>query len=225
MEPSFLTVTSAAPQLLTTLETVKEELGVADNKSNRILKRYIRVASSAASNYCRRTFIQQSYHETFRGTPFVDSASMVNNPLHLILRGAIPIISPIGTITIDEDIAGTGPLIEGIDFEVDYSVGMIYRLWNNLRMRWFFRQLDVDYNAGFTFADADTDTLPPDVEQAVILLVQELWSGRGRDNYLKQETIPGVYEAQYWVGSLSEPGQLPAQVQVKLDPYRITRFW
>ena len=225
MEPSFLTVTTAASQLLTTLGTVKDELGITDNKSNRTLTRYIKIASSAASTYCRRVFLAQSYHEMFRGTPFVDSASLVNNPLPIILRGALPIIAPLGTVTIDEDIAGTGPLVEGTDFEVDYDVGIMYRLWNNLRMRWFFRQLDVDYSAGFTFAGADTDTLPPEIEQATILLVQEMWSSRGRDNYLKSENIPGVYEASYWVGSLTEPGAMPGQCQVLLDPFRITRFW
>ena len=225
MEPSFLTVTTAASQQLTTLDAVKCELGIGNDKSNKVLIRYIKIASSIVSTYCRRTFLFQSYHEEFRGTPFVDSASLVNNPLPIILRGALPIISPIGTVTIDEDIAGTGPLIEGTDFEVDYTVGVIYRLWNNLRMRWFFRQLDVDYMGGFTFTGSGADTLPPEIEHAVILLCQEMWSARGRDNYLKAETVPGVYEAQYWVGTLTEPGALPGQVQVLLDPFRITRFW
>lgn len=225
MEPSFLSVTTAAPQLLTTLATVKGQLGITDNSSNAILKMYIKVASSVVSTYCRRTFLQQTYYEKFRGTPFVDSASLVNNPLPIILRGALPIISPIGTVTIDEDIAGTGPLIEGTDFEVDYSVGIMYRLWNNLRMRWFFRELEVNYGAGFTFTGSDSDTLPPEVQMATIIFIQEMWSAKGRDPYLKQESIPGVLEQQYWVGSITEPGALPQQCQVMLDPYRLTRFW
>ena len=92
-------------------------------------------------------------------------------------------------------------------------------------MRWFFRQLDVDYAAGYTFTGDETDTLPPEVEQGVIGIIQEMWSARGRDNYLKSENIPGVYEAQYWVGSLTEPGALPGAVQVLLDPHKLTHFW
>jgi hypothetical protein len=162
----------------------------------------------------------------WRGTPFIDSASLVNNPLQLNLR-----ISPLiafGTIIIDEDIDGTGPLIEGTDFEADYSVGFVYRLWNDLRMRWFFRRLDITYSAGYTPAGLGLPTdMPPEIEMAALKLVTGWYAAQGRDPMLRVKENPELGREEYWVGNFSgQVGALPPDVCAMLDPYRYSGgFW
>lgn len=148
MDPSILTVSSPAPQILTTLGNVKAELNLTGSANDALLTRYIAVASDSVAVYCRRSFLQQGYDEVIRASPFIDSASMVNQPYYLMPRGGLPLVS-ISQIILDADIAGTGPLVEGEDFEVDYEAGQIFRLWSDLRMRWFFRMVEIQYVAGY----------------------------------------------------------------------------
>jgi len=221
MDPSILTVVESAPQLLTSLANVKAELSITDTSSDALLTRYISVASDAASAYCRRTFFQQTYEEVTRASPFVDSASLVNQPYFLLLR-ARPLVS-VTQIILDADIAGAGPLVEGTDFEVDYEAGQVYRLWSDLRMRWFFRMVDITYVAGYDpeAASGAPTALPAAVEQATILLVKDAWFSRLRDPRLKSENAQGVYSASWTPGD----EELPTGVRALLDPYVSTRFW
>jgi hypothetical protein len=44
---------------------------------------------------------------------------------------------------------------------------------------------------------------------AVLALVSDYWTSRGRDPPLRGETIPGLIERQFWVGSVGDPELLP----------------
>lgn len=215
------------PTLLSSLDNVKQELAIDadDGAYDAQLSRYLRMASNAAIAYCRRPLLLRTYDEVWRGTPFVDSASLVNNPIELVLRRR-----PVGTLyslVIDEDIDGSGPLTQGTDFELDPSVGFLWRMWNDIRMRWFFRKLEAVYSAGWVYGASDpTLRLPDEIEQAAINLVKFAWFGRTRDPLLRSRGDPGLGAAeQYWVGDVGAPGALPPSVQFLLDPYRETNWW
>jgi hypothetical protein len=63
---SILTVLDAADtEDLTTLDTLKDELGITTNDRDGSLRRIIRQASSDIATYCNRTFGKARYQETF----------------------------------------------------------------------------------------------------------------------------------------------------------------
>jgi hypothetical protein len=219
MDASILTVTVPAPQLLTTLANVKAELGITNTASDALLTRYISVASDSVAVYCRRSFLQQSYQETIRASPFIDSASMVNQPYFLILRGGLPLIS-ISQLILDADIAGTGPLVEGIDFEVDYEAGQIFRLWSDLRMRWFFRMVQITYIAGFapTIQSIGSGTGEADGSSRVA-------SGGGSDGEADGQASVSGAGASIWASDAGKNFPLPATIeQATIDLVRAAWF-
>jgi hypothetical protein len=106
------------------------------------------------------------------------------------------------------------PLTEGTNYERD-ATGQLYKLdaYGNA-VRWFFGRLEVTYQAGFS-------TVPAPVVRACINVVNLLRSGSTRDPLVKQESVQGVGEVQYWVGGIpGTVGNLPPDIQAMLDPYR-----
>jgi hypothetical protein len=63
-------------------------------------------------------------------------------------------------------------------------------------------------------------TLPPGIEGAVVVLVSDYWSSRGRHPTLRAKTIPGVIERQFWVGAAGDPAMLPPRVLASLSQFR-----
>jgi hypothetical protein len=67
-----------------------------------------------------------------------------------------------------------------------------------------------------------TDTLPHDIQQAVLELCKGTWLARQRDPSVTMESVPDVYTVQYGgnggKGALS--GVIPPNEQELLLPYR-----
>jgi hypothetical protein len=223
----LLTIRTAAASFdLTTLDSVKVELGITDQNSDEMLSTRITRASAAAARYCKREFIAEAVTEQFRSYPFIDSASLVNIPEFIYLRRR-PIISLDAVLQPDDQslslasvIEDAEPLIEGIDFEVDYAAAKLTRLHGDRPTCWRFRKLTIATTAGYTFPG----TLPPDVEAAVSALVNYLWFTAARDPTIRAQNIPGVLETQWWVGPAGVTDFWPPQVVDYLAPYVETRF-
>lgn len=155
---SILTVvTPAASQALTTLANVKAELRIkpGDDGNDAMLNRAILMASSAALQYTRRTFLVERVNEQFRGQGFISpfffghsmAAFVSDHPAqhHMILRRR-PIVD---IVSITED----GNLLDpSSDFEVDDEMGFVTRLVDDLPWPWYFLKLEVEYDAGYTQA-------------------------------------------------------------------------
>ncbi len=221
MDRVLIVITPAASKNLTTLATVKTELGISDNAKDALLNRYIATASRAAANICNGEFIAEAIEETFRPYPFVDSASLTNLPEYIFLRrmpvtafAATDDIQPISLVTEDG-----APLVEGTDFQCDHSTGRMMRLSNDMPLRWHFRKLVVRYVGGYTFPG----TLEPDIEQATIEIIKDMWSAQKRDPLIKEEDIPGVRRVAYWVGGLNA-GSWPPKVMDLLSPWQRPMF-
>ncbi len=109
------------------------------------------------------------------------------------------------------------PLIAGVDFMLDSSLGQIERLSNGRSVRaWPDQPIVVEYRAGF-------DPIPADLYEAVIRLVKMRWFARSRDPLIRSENVVGVYEAQYFFGTgPGGPADMPNDIAALLDrEYRV----
>lgn len=203
------TITPAATIDLTDIQTVKRELDIADNSSDDLLSRWISSTSSAVQQYCNRIFAVQTlldkiYRDCGAGLHIV---SPRERPLQL---SGFPIAS---SPTVIED---SVTLVENIDFLVNYDAGQLFRLDSNLSLRrWASLPVTVQYQAGYA-------TIPADVVDAAVLMVKHRWFTRKRDPYLRQESIPGVIEQQWWIAQgPGSNGSMPPDVEDMLEKYRV----
>lgn len=207
------TVTSAASSHdLTTLSIVKAELNLTSTDAARdaVLSRYITEASIAIENFCNRVFAVESMKDRFYPSREV--------PLQTVTGGIDPIQLTRWPVTTMTSVTEDGEaLVEEEDFILDKDKGQIIRLdANSYPTRWGAYPIVAQYAAGYT-------TAPSDVSDAAIRTVCGRYYARGRDPMLRSETVPGVWEAQYWVASgANDTGgaNLPPGVQSLLDNYR-----
>ena len=206
---SILTVTTPADsQNLTTLATVKAELGiaVADITKDVQFAIFIDQASGECASYCKRVFGQEAVSEQFR-------LGLHTRVEELILK-RYPVASII-SIT-EED--GT-VLVEGTDYEMDPDNGILWRLSGTERCGWPRGKIVVAYVGGYALLDS----LPQTIERACIELVKRYWFDLSRDPQLTQITIPGVIERSWRIARATDPGITPA-VTDRLNQFRDWRL-
>ena len=118
-------------------------------------------------------------------------------------------------------VAEDGTALDPSLYESDPSVGFLWRLNEQDRRIAFqaFKRIDVAYTAGYALPDG----VPPALQQGCLVLLKHRWAARERDPALRQESVPNVYEAQYWVGSVGENGALPPEVIDLVNPFRDPR--
>ncbi|WP_316214303.1 phage head-tail connector protein [Bradyrhizobium sp. SZCCHNR2032] len=201
-------ITPAKSYDLTTLDVVKQELALSDGKKDDLLKRYIASASAAAAQYCNRRF----QAETVK-----DEIFPAQDPHPWVLSGSFETLQlsrwPIVTLV---SLAENGTaLTENTDFKVDYTTGALIRLdVSGNRTLWNALPKVVQYEAGY-------DPVPPEVEDAVLRMVSRRYATQGRDPNLKQESIPGVVERQWWIATGSDSGNMSPDITDLLDNYRV----
>ena len=102
-------------------------------------------------------------------------------------------------------------LAEGVDFIANQKNGQLSRLFpDGCEREWPALPIIVQYQAGFS-------TIPSDLQDAAIRLVAFRWHSRGRDPSVKQENIPGAYQAEYWYGTgPGAPFDMPADIAAML---------
>lgn len=199
------TVVAAGGYDLTSLDAVKGELSISDGSKDDVLKRYITSASAAVSQYCNRKFQAETIKDEFWPdrdlSPVIAGVDVVQ-----LTRG--PVVS-VASVT-DNGV----PLTETSGFRVDYDNAQVFRL-DDLAYprRWCGWPIAVQYVGGF-------ETIPPDVEDAVIRMVTRRYSAKGRDPNLKQQNIPGVLEQSWWIATGAESGNMTPDIADILDNYR-----
>jgi hypothetical protein len=204
---SILTVTTAAKSYdLTELSDVKDELGVKDGASDTVLKRYISSASLAAMQYCNRTFSVETLSEQFLPDYWNRLVRGGVKPLQLSRWPLIAVVSVTENAVV---------LVAGTDYLVDATNGQLTRLDSNAYpCLWRPLPLTVVYSAGYA-------TIPLDVEDAIIRMVTRRFSAKGRDPNLKQESVVGILERQWWIATGAESGNLSPDISDVLDNYRV----
>jgi Phage gp6-like head-tail connector protein len=211
-------IAPATSVLLTTLSRVKSELGITTGDSDEILEAKIAEASSdvqAAIGYrlpsedVIETFWhdhpQRHNHAWQRGNPPETTLFLTRTP-----------VSAIAAVAVD------GELLDPSEYRLDPGAGLLDRLASDgLPAGWCFRKsVSVTYTGGFILPGADGRNLEYGIEGAVVALVSDYWASRGRDPTLRAETIPGLIERQFWVGSVGEAEQLPPRVLASIAPFR-----
>jgi hypothetical protein len=198
-------VTPASSYDLTDLATVKAELKITDGTQDTQLSAWITQASGEIASYCNRKFLKETIKQTFR-VLFVRGLQRERFEQIVLARSPV---SAISSVVMDSNTLDT------TDYEYD-DEGILYRVDSGHNVRWFFERLEVTFDAGYDFAK-----LPAPLGRACISLVTMLRSNSARDPLVKQESVPGVGEVQYWVGGIpGTVGNLPPDIQAMLDPYR-----
>lgn len=210
---SFNTITTvtvaAASYDLVDLVTVKDELGITGTTDDTQLGRYITAASAAAAQYCNRVFVVETVK---------DVIDLQRDPYPWQLAGGVnalqasrwPIVSLTTVVELDD------ALVADTDFRADLARGTLYRLSasDGSVVPWPPRPITLTYQAGY-------DPIPVDIQDAVTRMIRSRWFARGRDPMIRQVSVPGVVEKQFWVPTGADAGNMTSDVTDILDNYRV----
>jgi hypothetical protein len=197
-------VTPAPSQDLVSLTDTRDEFD-APRTADARLKRYITEASAAVATYTRRVWRQETVTETFysaffmggwgawgwgwgwRWSPYRRSDG-APNPLVLARYPVSSIIS----------VVADGTAFDPTEYLLDGDKGLLYR-WDpdgSIGMAWAAQTVAITYVSGYQL----TADVPPDVQQACMAMIRQRYFSRGRNPYLRSQTVPNVQEESYWAG-------------------------
>ena len=225
MKPdSIVTVIKAATtQDLTTLEAAKDELNITGSDQDRRIARWITETSRYIARWCNRTLALETVSEQWRAPDFRGHHGFGQwhglGGHHHTLMEPSPLVArrwPIADVTsIIEDDCDTA-LDPTTDFEVDAANGRIWRLLDDIRGPWYTMKVVANYSGGFDVPRA----VPPDLQQACLMLLQIRANTNTRDRMLRSQVIPGVLEEQYWNPNTTGTAAMPPEIADVLIPYR-----
>lgn len=198
---SILTVTVAATTHdLTTLDTVKDELG-SPNVSDATLERWISDSSVRCAEYCNRVFAKETVTEEFAltGGRYVDALGL----------SRIPVVA-LTSVVID------GTTLDASEYRLNASSGLLHRLCQGARSIWAGCKIVVTYSGGYELIG----DLPRTIEQACLILVRQRMSARMRDPMLKSLELPGVVTETYWVDTSGNGADMPPDAAGLLERHR-----
>ena len=188
-------ITPPTTNMLTVTATAARELAISDATAG--LQELIGQASDVCARYCGRP-------EGFGRATVRQTERNVNLPCIILDRDIAPAIT-----SVIED----GTTLAVTDYELDGS--LLYRLSGDYRIQWRATVLQVTYAAGYTLL---TD-LPQDIERACLIVLQAIYSSRGRDPHIRSESADGVGSVSY-LDPRSVSDALPAQAITLLQPWR-----
>lgn len=178
---------------LTTYATVKAELRLSDDSQMDVLERYINVASSEAERFCNRPFGKLEVTEKFPGAIGAIRLVLARRPVISVtyLKRDGTELDP-SEYSIEDAAAGFLRRESGFDPVPLRHIGGAGEGWGGAeKLLW-----EVQYFGGYVLpkdAAAETpQTLPFDLEQAIVEGVVAIYRGRGRDKSVSGVTIGGT---------------------------------
>lgn len=197
-------VTAAIEQKLTTVATVKADLGITGADQDVQLGALIDQASAAIASWCGRTFGV----ETVRDTLVVDSWSDRSS----LLLGRWPVVA-VTALTV------AGVALEPEAYVLNKAKGDVLNRGSSTRFApWPLGETIVTYSTGYVLPGAEDRTLPHEIERACLLMVRGAHYATGRDPALRSEETSGVATFTYFAAI--DHG-LPLEAQALLSPYRL----
>ncbi|MCA1971315.1 MAG: phage head-tail connector protein [Caenispirillum sp.] len=187
--------------MLTTLDTVKAELGITDTSLDTYLTRAINAASEQIEGHCGRVFGSRTVSEVFR----------LDRCRPRIMLNHWP-VTAVGSVTED------GAAVPEAERPIEDGIFLRRLDGDGADSLWTAAKIEVSYTAGYVLPAAEGANLPADVEQACIDLVRLRYHAKDRDPALKSEKILDVI-AQSWDTGGTDGGQTAA-VLATLDRYR-----
>lgn len=207
---SVLTINTVATTYdLTTLATVKAELGITNGVEDANLATWITQASGACAAYCDRVFGLETVTEVFRNKLLFDRGG---SKIPSVLLTRTPVAS---IIALTED----GSLLTAdVDYQLDPEEGILYRLnsSDDSLTKWHFKKLVANYTGAYALVG----NLPHNIERACITQVKAVRSNANKDPTIKSENIPGVLSTTYTTTSNGDSSGLDPEAAALLDPYR-----
>lgn len=213
-----------AAYALTTLAQAKTELGVTVSTHDAVLERLIDTVSSAAAEYCERSLHYQ--------TAIAEKVAGFGGQLLYVSVTPIVAITSIELLPSSLSAAGTGTTYAASSYTIrNAAAGIIFRLdgfqWTAnyaerltsapLRPGTEDRRFLVTYNGGYvTRPQGGSVNLPPEIEQAVLWGVANLWRHRGRE-------IHGQVETEDMAAIDWKSQVLPSAAKQLLNPHRRVR--
>lgn len=210
MAPRIITTVTVAAnsKLLIDLATVKSVLGITGASEDAFLNLLIGWVSGAIEQYCNRVLVVETVKDEFwlQREPYPWMLPGGVGPLQLSRWPAVAVTS------VTED--GTA-LVDGTDYRVNYELGQLERLDVKLwPKRWPTLPIVVTYSSGYS-------PMEPSIIDAAMRMITARRAARGRDPNLKQENIPGVREAQWWIATGKDAGNMSPDIVDILDNYRV----
>lgn len=204
-----------AANALTTLDAVKDELGITVDTYDDYLTRKINVASSAIEDYCDRSFGKAVVTETFRA----------EGQLTFVVSRR-PIVEVTAVKYDDVEIGDENYKIE------DAAAGVIRLLYGAADMSLRARSVTADrlagtarklyavtYTGGYVLPKDPEPTLPAAIDEACVQQVVSEYRQRGRDRAVVSERLMS-WNATYAQPSSAENSGLAPQVLALVRPYR-----
>jgi uncharacterized phiE125 gp8 family phage protein len=168
-------ITPTSNQDLATLATVKAALGIADSSEDTTLPPLITRASAAIAKHCNRVLLQETVEESLR------------DPGNSIMLARYPVNS-ITTVTED------GTLLVAADYEADPASGVVERIRSDRVTCWARGSTVIRYQAGYPVTG-----MPPDIVQALVMLVAHYRAQAGRDPLLRAEETRDIERLEYFI--------------------------
>ncbi len=209
----IVTVVAAAElTAITTLQAVKDELGIADSSQDERLQRMIRGATDKARAELNRVLPRETVSEAFRAGPEYGGDAP---PAALSLSRWPVDASADFTVTVD------GTELASSDYELDVQSGLLWRLSCGLRCGWRFASAVVAYTGGYAMPGSSIVTLPADIEDGALALIRSRYAAMGRDPSLRRREIPGVISEDFWIENGDSTNALPPEVERYWSPHRV----
>lgn len=205
---------------LTTLATVKDELGITATTWDEALKRRILVASEAIAGHCNRTFRRAEVTETLRPsgaqvivlsrTPVVEIASITEGGRTIAASEYVLQNAAAGMVFRDAGWPARQPWLVGVSLTPIPGTGAA--------------DIEVTYTGGYVLPNDTSGTrdLPHDLEQACIETVKSLHLGAGRDRLVVGESLGAASVTYAGVNTATGRGAggiIPDEVLPQLAKY------
>lgn len=202
LSSSITVITPAESYDLTTINSVKAELGISDNSEDEHLYRWIRQASGVIADYCNRVFAEETLEETFRSATNADTLVLARCPIVSIAS-----------------IVENGVALAEADYEIASASGTLIRLCDDTRTCWPTGKIVVTFTAGYALLG----DLPYGVERAAITLVSQYRHDAGRNPNIRSESTDGLGSTSWFDGAGSRGG-LPPEVVGLLQSFQTPAF-
>jgi hypothetical protein len=200
---------------LTTLQAVKDELGITSNADDSLLERRINAVSALIERLCGRHFETGSVVETFPAEGQVRFA-LARTPVTSITSVSYDgTVLDAGNYSLEDGEAGLLRMIYAAVRSQLLAAGVAMDMLPGTARRLY----SVTYVGGYVMPAASSGrNLPEDLEEACIIAVVTSFRKKGRDQSIQQEAL-GDWSATY-AGGVSGADPLPPAAMKMIEPYR-----
>lgn len=216
LSPNISVTTAATDLTLLTVAERRAAVNISDGSRDVDLSRLESRVSAVIAQACKiatdgvtpPTLRKETITDTFRRNRWAGSARHRyrddvdgGQAIYLSRRPVVSVAS----------VVEAGTTLAVTSYEIRAGTGGLIRLNSDAPAQWAADKIVVVYDAGW-------DTVPDGLKRAAEQLMQVYWSQQANDPLVKQISIPGVLERQFWIGSSSDPA-IPQNVMDALGPY------